>query len=557
MCSIPQTPSTSSPKFAPDVLLLASEQIYHQLFERHADDPLSQLANHLSFDEIIYQCREYSHTAGVTHPIGRLVKVLFVKHLYNWSLRTTEREVQFDLRVKWFCGYAVHEAAPDHTTIGRFENWVVEKVPRSYFDSILKQVDEAFPSQRQKIQRGDSFAMVADAARENLIELLRHSGRSLLRALANQQGIAYKLLLQTVGREGLYKEKGEQHPSRLTKEEQHAQLTAVVRKVADCVEIAEESSDELVKEWVEIIEKALTDNLRIERDEGGEIISVRRRTKKEDKLGKYRMGSATDPEATYRKHDKQDDLGYNISVLTDDEFVREIRADTGATPDAVPIPQMLKDQREHHDLAPDKLLYDKAAGSGKTMADVYVATDGTTQLVSPMRAYHTRSKQFSPRDFIVTRDPTTVTCPNGVTTERLYRHKAGEGWTARFTHKVCAGCPLRPDCREKPEKETHRDVFISDYRFIEEQARAYEQTDQYQKEMRTRWIVERIIAGLVRYCGARRANGRGLAKADFQAKMAGAVFNAKRLVKKLSQKQKQAPEPSTKGGVGLEGEKMG
>ena len=399
--------------------------------------------------------------------------------------------------------------------------------------------------------------MVADAARESLLELLRHSGRSLLRAIAKQQGIPYKLLLQTVGREGIYKGKDEPHPGRMSKEEQQAQLTAVVRKVYTCLEMAEGSSDELVKAWVQIIEKAVTDNLRIEQDETGEIISVRRRTKKEDKLGHYRMGSATDPDATYRKHDNKDDLGYNISTLTDDEFVREIRADTGATPDHVPIPQMLKDQQEHHDLAPEKLLYDKAAGSGKSIADVHQATGGKTQLVVSVRKHHHKNKLFSPRDFELSENKVSLTCPHGVTTKKAYRSGSGDGWNFRFSKEMCAECPLRAQCRKNPEKETKREVFISDHRMFEEQARAYAQTEQFKEEMRTRWIVERIIAGLVRYCGARRANGRGLAKADFQAKMAGAVFNAKRLVKKLSQKQEQATAPCPKGELCLVAEKIG
>jgi hypothetical protein len=305
-----------------------------------------------------------------------------------------------------------------------------------------------------------------------------------------------------------------------------------------------------VREWVQIVEKALRDNVRIERDADEKIVSVRRCTKEE--VGSYRMGSATDPDASYRKHNKRDDLGYNISVLTDDEFVREIRADTGTTPDAVPIPQMLAEQLEHHDLAPEKLLYDRAAGSGKTIAAVTQATEGQTQLVVTLREYSQRSKLYSPRDFDLAADGVYLTCPNDVATRIAYRSGSGDGWNFRFTPAMCADCPLRAQCRQSPAKETKREVFISDYRLVEEKARAYAQTDQFKEEMQTRWIVERIIAGLVRYCGARRANGRGLAKADFQAKMSGAVFNAKRMVKKLADRQKQTTTPCPKGGVGLE-----
>ena len=60
------------------------------------------------------------------------------------------------------------------------------------------------------------------------------------------------------------------------------------------------------------------------------------------------------------------------------------------------------------------------------------------------------------------------------------------------------------------------------------------------EEMRARSGIERNIAGLVRYCGARRARAAGLGRADFQAKMSGAVFNAKRLIRKHLLREQQA-----------------
>ena len=54
-----------------------------------------------------------------------------------------------------------------------------------------------------------------------------------------------------------------------------------------------------------------------------------------------------------------------------------------------------------------------------------------------------------------------------------------------------------------------RQVFISDYRAEVEAARIYNQTPEFKTDMKQRQRVERIIAALVRYNGARRARRRG------------------------------------------------
>ncbi|MFZ1464076.1 MAG: hypothetical protein WAV60_08480, partial [Anaerolineae bacterium] len=85
-----------------------------------------------------------------------------------------------------------------------------------------------------------------------------------------------------------------------------------------------------------------------------------------------------------RVHVEKTDFGYNVNLAATDTFIREIRADTGSQPDPVAIPDLLTAQQEYHDFMPVKLIYDKAAGTGKHHADVDKASDGQTQLVAPL-----------------------------------------------------------------------------------------------------------------------------------------------------------------------------
>ncbi len=63
----------------------------------------------------------------------------------------------------------------------------------------------------------------------------------------------------------------------------------------------------------------------------------------------------------------------------------------------------------------------------------------------------------------------------------------------------------QPKPRPTPKADTFRQVFISDYRSLQREAIAYTKTAQFKLDMALRPHIERIIAGLVRYNGARQA----------------------------------------------------
>ena len=216
--------------------------------------------------------------------------------------------------------------------------------------------------------------------------------------------------------------------------------------------------------------------------------------------------------------------------------MREIQADTGAQPDPVAIPDLLTAQIEHHDLCPDKFIYDAAAGDGKTHALVAQATQGHTQLVAHLRDYARHADRFTPDDFGLSEDGRTLTCPNGQTSTIAYRSGSGDGRTFRFVG--CEHCPLAECCRDpKSDPDKMRQVFISDYRDHLNAARAYAQTEDFKADMKRRPLVERIIACLTRYNDARRARRRGLPHADFQAKLSAMAFNLKQWMKLLCHAQ--------------------
>ena len=81
------------------------------------------------------------------------------------------------------------------------------------------------------------------------------------------------------------------------------------------------------------LDKIVADEVRLTLDEAGVVIAVTECAK--DDKGSFRLGSATDLEATYRVHgETKVEFGYNLNLAINEHFVRKINAATGAQPDA-------------------------------------------------------------------------------------------------------------------------------------------------------------------------------------------------------------------------------
>jgi len=570
------------------LLYWLSEQIYTQLFKREINHLLLRLKGQLDFQSLEQACAAFHHASGPgappTHSVPQLVRALLVKYLCDWSLRELEFQLRFNLVVKWFVGYAIFEPGPDHTTLERFEQWVCLHQPRLFFDTVLRQIDADFPDRRTRPQIGDTFALRANAAKESLLTLLRHSGRRLLTEFEKVAPARVKAVKQQLNQPALFGAPDEVAEAFLPEAQRQALLQTVVLHARHCGQLIRTQLDLApplntadrapVVYWLDHLDKIIADevSLTFEPEAASpevspliDLVDSQNVLRLEiidpeisplpsaaplqvtelapDDKGTYRLGSATDPDATYRVHSetqKKTDFGYNVQVATDGDFICEIQAATGAQPDLVSLPAVLTAQQAAHGFYPGKLIYDRAAGAGKTRALVEKATNGQTQLVAHLPPYEKRTDRFGPEDFTLSADDTRLTCPNGKISAVAYRSGEGDGRTFRFFPWQCQDCPLWVKCRgEKSGPGAKRQVFISDYRSHVEAARAYNQTEDFKAEMKLRPEVERIIAGLVRYNGARDADRRGLPNADFQMKMAATAFNVKTWLRLLAEGAQQ------------------
>jgi hypothetical protein len=213
------------------------------------------------------------------------------------------------------------------------------------------------------------------------------------------------------------------------------------------------------------------------------------------------------------------------------------------------VAALISTQKERQGFYPPKLIYDQAAGCGKTRAEVEQASNGHTLLVSRLPPFERRTDLFGPYDFTLSEDGNQLTCPNGKTSLVSYPAGGGEGRDFRFFDYQCwqgelpkgkkapaptQCCPLWENCRMATQgPRTIRKVFISHYRDQVLAAQQYNQTEGFDHEMKMRPEVERVIFELTNYNDARDCRRRGIQNADWQAQMCSTAYNIKRWMRRL------------------------
>lgn len=556
-----------------------SEQCYERQIAENAETLVVRVRQRFELSKLVSACAEYRVYGGkrgqeANYALSMLCWGLLLKCVMGWSYRTTCCEIRNNALYRWFVGYRLDEPVFSYVTLQRFAVYVETHCSRRYFDEILRQIDADFPEDAHNVQVGDTFALLSRATEQSRTVLLREICRRLLGYLRQVHLESYIEVLPLLNQEQLFGCADECPEFLLDKSERDAREFCTALAADHCLLLVWSRVVRLpsrctpaflaLQRWIGLLDKALCDEFRFERAEAADSLSVRFCTEKE--RGQFVMGSAVDPEATFRKHGDKNELGSNVQVAATEQFVREIFAKTGATNDGSGVAALVANQQAHLGVVPPKLIYDRAAGSPKLFHDVATASDGKTQLVARLIDHTKSSPRFGPLDFTLNED-SSLTCPNGKTTATFFRSQAADGWNYRFSAQSCTGCPLRQRCRgelpptldhdpakattpttptpdaqpskrKTPKADGFRQVFISQYRDRQRQAILYTKTEAFKQDMRFRSTIERIIAALVRYNDARCAHSYGTAKADFQVKMAATAYNLKKWHKLTLEQEK-------------------
>jgi hypothetical protein len=524
-----------APHLAP-LLAWLSDQYLARMRQQEADHPLCLLAQHLDLAPVIAQCADYYHSAGAgapaTYTVAQLVRAEIVRaYAGSCSSPALASHLRTNLVARWFVGLPLFGPAPSPDTLERFHAWLCEHHPEALFRHVLAFLDQVDPEDPATTpQTIDTFGMHApSAAQSPAVVLMRLTARLAMSWLAVYPADRWPVLPADLDLAQLRTARAARSKARGQRQLAHAVTTAqqVIAAIEPLLRIAKDPLPDELPPLIAQIRQVIA--AETSTDAHGKIVEKAHT----DADSTYRIVSATDTEATFRKHTGHPAvLGYNAAISVTPTRIRAVVAPTGSTPDSE-TPELILQQQQHADQPlPAQLVMDRAGGHGKTRARVHAVSDGKTQMVARLPpTSSTDATRFGPADFRVHYDddgtPTSARCPAGQTTTHLYRGGAGDGVRARFTVKEhCAECPLWQQCRPSDGKaDSHRTVFLSDYHHYQRAAAAFNATEEGQTLLTNRWHVEPVISWLVNYQGCRRARRAGKAAVLGQLFQACAVRN--------------------------------
>lgn len=538
--------------FLDPILAWLSALVYRTVLTRCAHHPLVRLWPLYDFAPVVAACAAYYHAPGTkgvtpTYTIEHLVRAEFVR---AWADSCSDPELEWllaaNLIVRWFVGLPLVGPTPDHSTLSRFHAWMTVHAPDCLFRAVLTFLDQIDPEDVVGApQIVDTFAMAAPvAASSGPAALLRQLTLRLVRAWwadapPHLQAALPPLDLGPLLRVPRWRSAAEQHAQLL-------QAVSVANWVADGVVPHLAALDQPLQDTatalVHAVRKVIADETVT--DATGLVQELPL-----DKKGAYRIMSAVDLEATFRKHAGSPAvLGTNAVISATATRIRAAIALTGSTPDSAAPCAVLRQELEAGEALPAVLLMDQAAGHGKTRAAVDALSQGQTLLVALIpQGGGADLSRFTPADFRVSADGASCTCPGGVTTARRYTHGAGDGVSFRFLASQCRGCPFWSDCRDADSNPRgHRAVYTTPYHLYLRDAARFNATEAGKALLHARWRIEPTVAWLVRYQGCRQARRVGLAAAQCQLFWACAVRNLLLWLSRLARGQAAAPAPGAR-----------
>jgi len=527
------------------LLAWLSALVFRAVLTRCASHPLVRLAQTYDPQAVIDACAAYHHDTGPgtkpTYPVPILVRTEIVRvWAGTCSDPALEQLLTSDLVARWFVGLPLLGPTPDHSTLNRFHAWLTLHQPRALFADVLAFLDRVDPEDPATTpQIVDTFALESAAAPTSIAVLLWRLTGQLADLWLSHAPSALQAALPPLDLGPLHRP-----PSAWTRAQHQTQLQAAVtlatRLQTDLtphLAALDPGLRAAVEGLLALLVKVVSDETTT--DAQGQVVERPPKDK-----GHYRLASAVDVEATFRKHDADDVVfGYNAAIAATPTRIRAAVVATGSAPDSGAPVAVLTQQREAGLTLPAEVVMDQAAGWGKTRAQVDVVSDGQTRVVAEVpQAGGADLTRFGPQDFPVSADGMNCTCPTGVVSTMAYASGDGDGVHFRFTAKQCAGCPLWERCRAPESKPTsHRTVYVSPYHSYLRAGAAYIATAQGRAVLAQRWQVEPTVAWLVRYDGCRRARRVGQLAAQCQLYQACAMRNLWRFLARAARRGSPAP----------------
>jgi len=301
-----------------------------------------------------------------------------------------------------------------------------------------------------------------------------------------------------------------------------SQLQGLVKDVETALEVAVEQSDnDEVRYLGWLLTKILGDDI-VTDEEGQSQIG--------HGTASDRIISITEPEMRHGRKSKAHRFdGFKVVVSTEQssELILDIADVTASGSDGAHLIPTIERAEAEAEVTVERAVGDGAFGSGKNRAACADYRDNDPiDLVSPLAK--PSDPEVHKSAFLIDLEAQTATCPQ----EHKVKGKPGPKqdkrptWLFAFPRETCEACPLFERCVRS--KKMGRTVRTGPYEAHLQEARARQQTEEFDTVYRLRPAVERKIGELAMH-GLRNTRYIGKSKRQLQRLWLGAAVNLKRL----------------------------
>ncbi len=462
---------------------------------------------------------KYSDIGRTSEDPVMMLKICLLQYLYTLSDKKVVNRIQTDIAFRWFLGLSLDDKVPDDTTVCAFRvNRIGEECFDEFFNEIVKKCIEIniVKSKRYLIDTTDVAANVNYPSDKKLI---CNAFRKVIREIHKfNESLAEQQLIQ-------FENEIEEEYKKADKVSVKRYLQ-IAQKYAECLYLKtydELQSNESYKDAFCIL---------------CDIIDQYSNGKKD------KIVSVVDPEARIaHKSPGNIKRGYKDHIIVDEDS--EIILASVQTPfnvgDEKKLVELIKKTEKNLGLKPKEITADKVYGTIDNRA--YLKDN---KIISNIAFYEESSREvkfYGIKDFKITEDLKTVTCPNGIATEEyinsIDKSNGKEYKVFKFDNKICKQCPLQEQCiyRDKNGKRqgggriikvpARYDAVLNDMKRIE--------TKEFKEAINKRFKVERRFATMVRNHGLRRCRYLRTERAKIHITLANMACNIVRVVNLLCQ----------------------
>jgi transposase len=504
----------------------APSELDVMIFEKliPAEHYLRKLKAAIDFEPVralVAECYAVGMGAPAEDPV-RLMKLSLLQFHYDLSDSQVIRQAQVNVAFRFFLDVSVESALPVPSLLSQFRTRLGSERCTRVFNEIVRQA-RGHGLVKDRLRLKDATHVIANVAIPSTIRL---GAQVRERVLTTAEGFtAPEVATKRREMEAL-----RQTTADLSEEQRLLARVAYLREVV----LWGEQGQRRLAAAAQTAEPLATEEQGTAFSAALELAHKGLNDREPDAKDKLR--SLVEPEVRTGKHgDYYDGYVLDVSMDADSEILCALDVLPANGDEAANATALITSEETAHGNDIASLSMDRIGYRGDVLAELKDAEDGPqlTVYVPPIDWKTTNPELFAPAAFTLNETQDEVCCPGGARSRWRKRTRHGHGWQFRFRAAQCRACPLRAQCLT-PHTRGGRTVTKSDYEAQYQAAQQLAQTREYRAVRREHPRIERKLAELVRWHGARRVRYRGRLRVKIQYLLTAVVVNCKRIVNLLS-----------------------